>query len=158
VTDDDDVVFSIVDPNGDDAQRALREYIKEVAANITDSSLQLQHAADVNGYRPPLGAFVLATRVGETIACGAVRPFAGSDDIAEIKRMWVRPGERGHGLGAAMLAELERISREYGYTRVRLDTNENLTPAIRMYERSAYRPIERFNDTPDATHFYEKRL
>jgi ribosomal protein S18 acetylase RimI-like enzyme len=57
-----------------------------------------------------------------------------------------------------MLAVLERLSRDYGYARARLDTNENLTSAIRMYERAGYTRIDRFNDTPDATHFYEKRL
>jgi ribosomal protein S18 acetylase RimI-like enzyme len=155
---DGDVTFSIVDPRSVAAQRALRAYIEEVAGKLTKSSLQPQHADAVDEFCLPRGAFVLATRGDDVVACGAVRPFAGTDDIAEIKRMWVRPEARGEGLGAAMLAELERISRAGGYARVRLDTNENLTPAIRLYERSGYVGIARFNDTPDATHFYEKRL
>jgi ribosomal protein S18 acetylase RimI-like enzyme len=154
----DDVVFAIVDPRSDDAQRALRSYIEEVTGNIEEPSMRIEHAADVDDFDPPRGAFVLATRGGTVVACGALRPFAGPDDIAEIKRMWVRPDARGEGLGTAMLAELERLSRANGHTRVRLDTNENLLPAIRMYERAGYHRVERFNDTPDATHFYEKRL
>jgi ribosomal protein S18 acetylase RimI-like enzyme len=155
---DDDVVFSIVDPHRDDAQGALRAYIAEVIAKIDEPSLRLEYSDIVDEYMPPRGAFVLATRETTTVACGAIRPFATSDEVAEVKRMWVHPDERGRGLGAAMLTELERLSRDCGYTWARLDTNENLTSAIRMYERAGYTRIDRFNDTPDATHFYEKRL
>ena len=107
--------------------------------NISEPSLRLEYAELVDEYAPPRGAFVLATRRAATVACGAIRPFAGHDDIAEVKRMWVHPSEHGRGVGAATLAELERLSREYGYLRARLDTNENLTAAIRMYERAGYR-------------------
>ena len=155
---DDDVVFSIVDPRRAEAQSALRAYIEEVMGNIAEPSLRVEHAEYVDEYSPPRGAFVLAARKGEVVACGAVRPFAGNEEIAEIKRMWVRRDARGVGLGAAMLAELERIAVAAGYERVRLDTNENLSAAIHMYERAGYVAIARFNDTPDATHFYEKCL
>jgi ribosomal protein S18 acetylase RimI-like enzyme len=155
---DADIVFTVVDPRCDEAQRALRAYIAEVVTNITEPSLRLHHAEQVDEYEPPLGAFVLATRGEATVACGAIRPFADENGVVEVKRMWVHPDARHDGLGVGMLAELERISREYGYTRARLDTNENLTAAIRMYERAGYERVERFNNTPDATHFYEKRL
>jgi hypothetical protein len=39
-----------------------------------------------------------------------------------------------------------------------LDTNETLTEAISMYERAGYRPIERYNDNPDAQHWFAKDL
>lgn len=45
-----------------------------------------------------------------------------------------------------------------GYARIVLDTNGALTAALRFYDRHGYRPIERYNDNPDATHFFAKDL
>ncbi len=35
---------------------------------------------------------------------------------------------------------------------------DSLVEAIRLYESRGYRTIARYNDNPDATQFYEKRL
>lgn len=52
-----------------------------------------------------------------------------------VEDLYVRPHQRGHGHGAALLRELGRIATERGYGRMEwwvLDWNE---PAIRFYER-----------------------
>jgi ribosomal protein S18 acetylase RimI-like enzyme len=152
----DDPTFAIVDPHDPDAQAALREYLAEVAQHISEPAIGMHEADDVDDFREPRGAFIVARLGTDTVACGALRPF--DDDTAEIKRMWVRPASRGRGLAATLLEELERVARQRGFARARLDTNEALTPAIRLYESRGYRRIERFNDNPDATHFYEKHL
>ncbi len=75
--------------------------------------------------------------------------------LGEIKRMWIEPGHRGRGLGSQLLGALEAASLELGHERVRLDTNGALREAIRLYAARGYRPIDRYNDDPDATHFFE---
>ena len=57
-------------------------------------------------------------------------------------------------LGAVHAAAMADL----GHTVVRLDTNETLVNAIAMYDRSGYVRIDRYNDNPYATHFFEKRL
>lgn len=105
---------------------------------------------------PPAGEFVVAVSDGAPVACGGVQSLG--DGIAEIKRMWVDDGWRAAGLGSRLLRHLESCAVRHGHGVVRLDTNETLTEAIAMYERAGYRQIERYNDNPFATHFYEKVL
>src|SRR5712692_3435670 len=50
------------------------------------------------------GAFLIARVDGEVMGCGAVRRIG--DGVAEIKRMYVRPQARGHGVGGAILSAL----------------------------------------------------
>ncbi len=44
------------------------------------------------------------------------------------------------------------------FARLLLDTNGALTAALRFYAGRGYEPIPRYNDNPDATHFFAKDL
>ena len=112
--------------------------------------------ADLDLYRPPAGAFVLASIDGETVACGAVQTI--EPGFGESKRMWVDDAWRGAGLGRRMVAELERVVAGMGHHTVRLDTNRSLATAIQLYQKLGYHAIERYNDNPYAHHWFEKRL
>jgi DNA-binding MarR family transcriptional regulator/GNAT superfamily N-acetyltransferase len=90
------------------------------------------------------------------IGCGALREL--SPTVGEIKRMWLHPDARGLGFGVRLLSELEAAARRRGQRELRLDTNARLGDAIALYESTGYRRIERYNDNPDATHFYMKSL
>ena len=72
--------------------------------------------------------------------------------------MWVLGSWRGAGLGSRLLGHLEARARGLGHVALRLDTNQALTEAIAMYHRAGYRAIDRYNDNPYATHFFEKSL
>ena len=78
--------------------------------------------------------------------------------MIDIKRMWLRSDVRGRGLGRALLGHLMDEARTLGVDRVRLDTNETLVEAIALYESSGFVAVERFNDDPHATHFFERAL
>jgi len=90
------------------------------------------------------------------IGCGALRVLGKR--VGEIKRMWLHPDARGLGLGTRLLAALESAGRHTGHREIRLDTNECLHEAIALYEAAGYRRVARYNDNPDATHFYAKSL
>ena len=72
--------------------------------------------------------------------------------------MWVAGSARGLGVGRRILAELERHARRQGATVVRLETNQQLTEAIRLYRSAGYTEVPAFNDEPYAHHWFEKRL
>jgi len=90
------------------------------------------------------------------VGCGLLRQIAPR--IGEIKRMWLHPDVRGLGVGTRLLRELESAARRAGDREIRLDTNAHLAEAIALYRGAGYRPVERYNDNPDATHFFAKRL
>ncbi len=112
--------------------------------------------ADAHQFESPTGEFVVVRVGGDTVGCGGVQTI--DDRVGEIKRMWVAAPWRGRGLGLRLLAHLESRVAALGHGVVRLDTNEKLPEAVAMYERAGYRRIERYNDNPYPTHFFEKHL
>jgi DNA-binding MarR family transcriptional regulator len=145
------------DPLSADAQRCLDCYFAELASRFpTGFDREAGGAAAVEDFAPPHGCLLLARLHGEPVGCGAIRTL--EPGIGEIKRMWVSPTVRGLGLGRRLLEALERVARQRKLRAVRLDTNESLPEAIRLYRASGYREIERFNDNPYAQRWFEKSL
>jgi ribosomal protein S18 acetylase RimI-like enzyme len=62
--------------------------------------------------------------------------------VAEIKRMYARPGSKG--VGSALLAWLEAEARLIGYRALRLETRLANTRALRFYTAHGYRRIDNF--------------
>jgi DNA-binding MarR family transcriptional regulator len=150
------VEFERVDPADPVARVAVSRYVAELNVRFENGfDPGPPDPADDEQYRLPRGVFVIARSDGEPVASGGVRTLGGT---AEIKRMWVHADWRGAGLGSRMLRRLEEEVVALGHRVVRLDTRRVLTEAIALYERSGYRAIERYNDNPYATHWYEKRL
>jgi ribosomal protein S18 acetylase RimI-like enzyme len=78
------------------------------------------------------------------LACSGDEPvgFAVCDE-AWIAQIGVRPGWRGQGLGAALLAEIMRRFRATGCDAVSLGVNVNNPTAARLYTRLGFDVIGR---------------
>lgn len=112
---------------------------------------------DPAAYLAPAGVFlVVEDDTGAPIGCGGLRMLTPTR--GEVKHLWVRPEARGTGAGRALLAELERIAREFGATEAVLDTNARLEAAQGLYRSSGYVEVEPYNDNPNATHWFHKPL
>ncbi|BDI21959.1 GNAT family N-acetyltransferase [Herbiconiux sp. L3-i23] len=88
--------------------------------------------------------FFLVARVddGAAAGCGGLRRL--DETSAEIKRMYVRPENRGSGVSTAILRELEAEALRRGWSTLRLETGTEQPDAIRFYEREGYRSIDPF--------------
>jgi ribosomal protein S18 acetylase RimI-like enzyme len=140
------------------------------------TSRELGFAAEHGSYRvtypvpeqfvPPAGVFLIAE--GENLAgepddigCGGIRRIADGPDGAvrfEVKHLWLRPHVRRLGYGRALLVELERRAREFGATELVLDTNSTLEAAGGLYRSSGFVSVDPYNDNPNATNWYSKKL
>ena len=151
------VDISPVDPGSPEAQAAIATFFTEIDRRF-EGGFEPGDAPveDARTLRAPYGTFLLARSEGHTVACGGVRRLG--EGVAEVKRMWVGEDWRGAGLGARMLRELEAAAARLGHDRVRLDTNGTLVEAVAMYDRAGYRRIERYNDNPYASAWFEKDL
>jgi putative acetyltransferase len=94
------------------------------------------------------GVLLVARVDGEPVGCGAVRRLGPA--TGEIKRMYVAPAARGGGIGARILAELERHARELGIRRLLLETGERQAEAVRLYERAGYARVPCFGEYANA--------
>jgi GNAT superfamily N-acetyltransferase len=77
--------------------------------------------------------------LAETDVVGSVAMRRAGEGEAELKRMYVRPGLRGHGLGRRLLDVALEWARSEGMGRVVLDTTEDMRAARRLYERAGFR-------------------
>jgi ribosomal protein S18 acetylase RimI-like enzyme len=99
-------------------------------------------------YAPPRGELLLARGAdGEPLGCVGLRPL-GDEGCCEMKRLYVRPQARGLGLGAALVHAIIATAERIGYTEMRLDTLASMTPAIALYRKAGFEPIEKYYDTP----------
>ena len=101
---------------------------------------------------------MLLARLGEEVAgCVAVRAL--ETGVCEMKRLYVRPGFRGHRVGASLGCAILDEARSLGYASMRLDTVTSMTAANRLYESLGFRSIAAYceNPLPDAE-FKELRL
>jgi GNAT superfamily N-acetyltransferase len=105
---------------------------------------------------PPGGGFVVLCERERAIAGGGIKRL--DDHTCEIKRMYVAPDARGHGVGRMLLAELEELARDMGYFVARLDTGAEQPRAQRIYERAGYTAVPDYNGNPYAAFWGEKRL
>ncbi len=105
---------------------------------------------------PPGGIYLVGWMAGQPAAGGGVRMV--TPEIAEIKRMYVRPVFRGQGLARALLDALEGEAARLGARIARLDTGPRQPLAQGLYQGSGYREIGNWNNNPDATFWGEKRL
>jgi putative acetyltransferase len=99
---------------------------------------------DPDEVAPGRGAFLVASRMGKSIGCGAVRRI--DDRTGELKRMYVCPEQRGRGVGGAILAALEVEARALGLSRLLLETGVRQTEAIALYRKAGFSDIAPFGE------------
>jgi ribosomal protein S18 acetylase RimI-like enzyme len=103
-------------------------------------------------------AFFVTRYDGIAAGCGGIKLYGS--EYAEVKRMYVRPEFRGHGLGKRMLEHLVAYSTQHGISVLRLETGIHQTEAISLYERFGFQRIPPFGEYFDdpVSLCYEKRL
>lgn len=128
------------DPAHAHARILIDELSVRLAAITGDSGASSFSPDDL---RVPRALFVIAHAPNDSsilLGCGALRPL--DTDIAELKRMYARPGTSG--VGAALLAHLERAAVAFGYGELWLETRRVNTRAVHFYLKHGYREIPNF--------------
>lgn len=129
--------IAAVDPDAPDARVLLAELGAALAAITGSDGSASFDAADVRG---PRSCFLVAYAPdGRAAGCGALRPL--DDGVAELKRMYARPGS---GAGTHLLAALEREAQAFGYRAVWLETRRVNGRAVAFYERHGYAVIPNY--------------
>jgi len=127
-----------------------RRLFQEYAASI-DTDLCFQNFSkeltDLPGYyAPPRGRLLLAMIDGAPVGCVALRPHDAT--AGEMKRLFVRPGHQGRGLGRKLVEAVTAEARAIGYTTLLLDTLPSMQSAIRLYESLGFVRRAPYFDSP----------
>ena len=96
-------------------------------------------------------ALWLAEVNGKPLGAVGLKPF--DNRAGELKRLWVAPEGRGHGIGEALCLTCIQGAREQGYSRLLLDTDRGLIHANSVYERLGFVDIDRYYNNPMDSRF-----
>jgi ribosomal protein S18 acetylase RimI-like enzyme len=105
---------------------------------------------------------LLARVNGEIAGCAAIalRMLQDGTNTAEMKRLWVEPRFRGHGLGRRLVVGAIRWAEAQECSALVLDTvNEAMPEAAELYRSMGFEETGRFNDNPiSGVRFYILKL
>jgi len=124
----------------------FREYEHGLGVDLCFQGFE-QELAELPGvYAPPRGALLVAFSGESPSGCVALKPL--EEEICEMKRLYVRPGDRGKGIGRELVERVIELARFRGYVRMRLDTLEQLTEAVHLYRSIGFRPTGPYYHNP----------
>jgi GNAT superfamily N-acetyltransferase len=86
---------------------------------------------------------------GVAAGCVVFRDFG--DGAAELRRMYVRPAFRRHGLARRLLKAAETEAVVLGFRRMQFMTSSEFEGAIELYESEGFEPMELYRDVVSRT-------
>jgi ribosomal protein S18 acetylase RimI-like enzyme len=99
-----------------------------------------------NLYGPPDGCLLLASQGTQYVGCVALRRH--DTTTCEMKRLYVRPGARGSGIGRLLASAIIERATQLHYIRMVLDTLPTMTAAQSLYLSPGFRQIESYYTNP----------
>ena len=124
----------------------LREYERSLGVDLAFQGFAQEVAALPGVYAPPCGRLLLAMDGDAPAGCVALRPI--TDDVCEMKRLYLRPSLRGKGAGRMLTGRIIDEARAIGYRTMRLDSLPAMTEAIALYEALGFRKIAPYYTNP----------
>jgi GNAT superfamily N-acetyltransferase len=112
-----------------------------VADTLREFGFEPDAAFDQDLEEPGSTYAALWVALAEDDVVGSVALRDLGDGAVELKRMYLRPDQRGHGLGKQLLAVALEWARANGAEVVRLDTSERMIAAQRLYEAHGFRRV-----------------
>ncbi len=92
--------------------------------------------ADLDDPQHTYAAIWVVVDGGEVVGSVALRDLGGG--AVQLKRMYLRPDQRGRGLGRELLGVALDWARSHGMRVIRLDTSERMVAAQRLYEAHGF--------------------
>jgi putative acetyltransferase len=127
---------------GDNTQLAkvVRKTLAEFGANhpgtvyfdpTTDALYEL--------FRQPRSAYFVAVKDDQILGGGGVFPTEGLPaDTCELVKMYLVPEARGIGLGKAIIKKCFETARNFGFSKIYLETMPELKQALIVYEKFGF--------------------
>lgn len=131
----------------DQARTLFREYEVWLHLDLCFQNFEKELAELPGAYAPPTGRLLLAFEDDELAGCVALRKL--TDEICEMKRLFLRPQFHRRGLGRELAERIIEEAHSIGYQRMRLDTlSEQMGSAIALYRALGFREIAPYNNNP----------
>jgi GNAT superfamily N-acetyltransferase len=135
----------------------FEEYAAWLGIDLSYQGFAAELAGLPGAYAAPRGRLLLVFAGSDVSGCVAMRPIG--NDVCEMKRLFVRSGFRGQGIGKLLGEWIVQEARDIGYSTMRLDTLPSMHAAIRLYEGLGFVRCAAYYETPlSETVFMELKL
>jgi putative acetyltransferase len=136
-------------------KQLVHEVLGEFGFTAQVGGVEADLAEALDRYGGSAAGFWVADLEGIVVGTVAIRPK--EERTCELKRLYLRPDQRGTGLGQRLYEHAEAFARDAGYERIWLDSSRRFARAHRLYQRNGFVLLESLdNDWEDDV--YEKRL
>ena len=122
------------------------EYASSLGIDLSFQDFDRELVALPGEYAPPNGSILIARRGSQIVGCVAIRGM--SNEICEMKRLYVKPGFRGRGLGKSLALRVIQEAKRRGYRKMRLDTLPSMVRALGLYESLGFKQISPYRYNP----------
>ena len=153
--------FAIIQVQNSRHLAAVRSLFEAYAASL-DFDLDFQNFKDElkelpGEYTPPKGCILMAIVGKDPAGCVALRQI--SNDICEMKRLYIKPRHRKKGIGRRLAETVIENACGIGYKRMRLDTVPTMKAARVLYASLGFKKIAAYRFNPiDGAAFMELDL
>ena len=134
----------------------FKEYVDELDEDLQFQQLDDEMEDPLKKYGPPGGSLILAYKDNEVAGCVALQPLE-EEGVCEMKRLYVKPEFREHGIGDQLIIAILKDAVDLGYSKMVLDTLERLKPAIRLYEKHGFINTSAYYENPLPTVVYMQK-
>ena len=139
----------------------MREYLIWAAeetekqfSELLDVEELIRHSKqDMHLFLSESGRLLIVKVDGKVAGMGFLKGI--KDGVCEIKRMYVRPGNRGLGLGRKILQALIDSAKEIGYIRVLLDSEKYMHAAHDLYRSCGFKETSAYSETEMNPEYYQ---
>ncbi|RPH96241.1 N-acetyltransferase [candidate division KSB1 bacterium] len=129
------------------------EYAESLGFSLCFQSFDEELAGLPGMYAMPEGRLLIAYLDGEPVGCAALHKL--EDGICEMKRLYVKPAARGHGIGKLLSQKIIAEAKAIGYTSMRLDTiADRMQTAVDIYRTQGFVEIPPYRENPIASALY----
>ncbi len=137
------------------ARTLFQEYAQWLNVDLCFQGFEAELAGLPGDYAPPSGRLLLAGAHGVAFGCIALRPLdaaarasTAEPRVGEVKRLYVRPGQRGQRWGRRLAEALMTEARNIGYDELKLDTLAWMSAARALYAELGFRDCAPYYANP----------
>lgn len=140
-----------------DGRLLFQEYADSIGIDLSFQDFDRELEIIDLQYNKPDGVLIIAYSSEKAAGCAGIRKL--NSDTAELKRMFVRPEFRGKMIGRSLLELCIKISEEFSYKKIRLDTLPGMMHAQKLYYTYGFYEIPPYRFNPvEVSVFLEKVL
>lgn len=131
--------YTLGNENIEDMKMLFKEYAKIKGAEVCFVSFEKELNSLQEVYAPPMGRMFIAYDDNLPVGCVAFKAIA--ENVCEMKRLYVCPNYRGHGIATNLIQNVFKTAKEYGYTKIVLQTlPEVMKEAVSLYHSLGFIP------------------